>query len=133
MSNHILKFDFINQLVYQILQFKETCILIGLEVSEPQLMNHIFPQFFPHIFFLRKVGGSLILSYSSKKNFCRVVFVFPTNFFFQKSSFVTFHTLRLSNIMQKKSVEHWWTNYEIFRSKRRDERTNKSKFTGGLL
>ena len=42
--NHIQKLKFKSQLVCEILQFKESCILIGLEVLKTYLKNQIFPR-----------------------------------------------------------------------------------------
>lgn len=43
MSRHILKLNFKPQLICQILEFKESCILADLEVFGPKLKAQIFP------------------------------------------------------------------------------------------
>ena len=42
MSKDIQTFNFIHQLVFEILQFKESCILIAPEVSGSELKNQLF-------------------------------------------------------------------------------------------
>ena len=103
MSNYIRQFNFIPQLVCEILQFKESCILIGSKFLDHNSRTRLFPESF-----LEKVRRPLLLSHSSKKvsmnrlDLCKnpknlilkqlFGFFDPTELF-QKSGFVTFLTL----------------------------------------
>ena len=108
MSDYVKKFNLVSQIVCEILHFKESCILIILEVFGPCLRRQIFPR---HV----------VLSYSSKKKYKLIDKILvknskafcwdnyleflrhPSNLsglFLQNSGLVTFLTWELSIFMQ---------------------------------
>ena len=122
------KLNFMPQLVFEILQYRESWILIGLEVFRQQLKNYISQT----CGFWQKVSRPLALSYSSTKSthewirflsqpqeydFWTILGTFfspadPSGIFFQKSGSVTVVSLSLSNFMhkirKKKLMAHFW-------------------------
>ena len=78
MSSRVQKFTFISHLVCEILQFKESCILIGLKIFG-YLKKHIFPK---HVVFEER--RPFVFSYCGKKvymnrlDFCQ----YPKNLIF---------------------------------------------------
>ena len=134
MFNHIQKFNFIFQVICEILYFKESCILIGLKVFRLESRTW----FFIGMQFLQKVRKQLVLSYSSKKKSTKELIRFlsksqnlflgppnPTGLFFSK---IGLCHLYLTSYQKTEK-----TNESTLRSWAADRRTNGQSQIHGTL